>query len=256
MAGNAAESGRTVTSKVSAILMAFSRGSTHSLTELAKLTGLPVSTTHRLANELAARRLLERTEDGAYRIGLPLRMIGATTREGTRIAAAALPAIWGPAAAVMADLAAATRSPARLGTLDGTVVLEASSRPGAGTSEVAVSDRPVQSTALGRTLLAFSPAPVAEQLLGGTPMPVALRHAIGVTRLTHVALVRGGTGGAVAMPVFGAGGALLAALELGVADLCAGLAGARAALTVATGSLSRMLATAPATEAELDGEAV
>jgi hypothetical protein len=31
MAGNAAESGRTVTSKVTAILLAFSRGTTHTL---------------------------------------------------------------------------------------------------------------------------------------------------------------------------------------------------------------------------------
>jgi len=254
MAGNAAESGRTVTSKVTAILMAFSRGSTHSLTELAKLTGLPVSTTHRLANELTARRLLERTEDGAYRIGLPLRMIGATTGDSAHAVPVIAPVIWGPAAAVMADLAAATRSPTRLGSLDGAVVLETRARPGAGTSEVAVSDRPVQATAMGRTLLAFSPAPVVEGLLVGVPMSVALRHALGVTRLTHMALVRGGAGGAVAMPVFGAGGTLLAALELGVGDLRTGLAGARAALTVATGSLSRMLATATRTP-EIDEQA-
>jgi IclR helix-turn-helix domain len=55
-AGGAAESGRSVTSKVTAILMVFSRGSAYSLTELAQPTGLPVSTTHRLAGELAARR--------------------------------------------------------------------------------------------------------------------------------------------------------------------------------------------------------
>jgi DNA-binding IclR family transcriptional regulator len=250
MAGNATESGRTVTSKVTAILMAFARGSTHSLTELAKLTGLPVSTTHRLANELAARRLLERTEDGAYRIGLPLRMIGAPTRGAAAGIRAGGPSIWEPAAAVMTDLATAMRSPARLGTLAGAVVIEASAQPGADPSEVAVSDRPVWTTALGRTLLAFSPASVMEQVLAGAPASVELRHALGVTRLTHVALVRGRKGGTVAMPVFGAGGALLAALELGVDDLRTGLAAARAALTVATGSLSRTLATAPTRDAD------
>jgi DNA-binding IclR family transcriptional regulator len=241
-----------VTSKVTAILMAFARGSTHSLTELAKLTGLPVSTTHRLANELAARRLLERTEDGAYRIGLPLRMIGAVTRGG----ATARPSIWGPAAAVMTDLATATRSPARLGTFAGAVVVEASAEPGADPSAAAVSDRPVWATALGRALLAFSPAPLVEEVLAGRPMSGGLRHALGVTRLTHVALVRGREGGTVAMPVFGAGGDLLAALELGVTDLRTGLAEARAALTVATGSLSRTLATAPAQESGSDEQAV
>jgi DNA-binding IclR family transcriptional regulator len=37
---------------------------------------LPRSTAHRLASELVAWRLLERTEERSYRIGLPLRMIG------------------------------------------------------------------------------------------------------------------------------------------------------------------------------------
>lgn len=44
------------------------------------------------------------------------------------------------------------------------------------------------------------------------------------------------------MPVFGAGGAVVAALELAVADLARELE-PKAALTVATGSLSRDLAT-------------
>ena len=76
MAGGAIESGRSVASRVAAILMAFRSGGTHSLTELAGLAGLPVSTTHRLVGELVSRRVLERTEAGGYRVGLPLRMIG------------------------------------------------------------------------------------------------------------------------------------------------------------------------------------
>ena len=76
MAGGAIESGRSVASRVAAILMAFGSGGTHSLTELAGLAGLPISTTHRLVGELVSRRVLERTEGGGYRVGLPLRMIG------------------------------------------------------------------------------------------------------------------------------------------------------------------------------------
>ncbi len=45
------------------------------------------------------------------------------------------------------------------------------------------------------------------------------------------------------MPVFGAGGTVVAALELGVRDLRTDLESARSALTVATGSLSREPAT-------------
>ena len=42
MAGNSTDPGRSVTSKVTAILMVFSHGGAYSLTELAQLAGLPV----------------------------------------------------------------------------------------------------------------------------------------------------------------------------------------------------------------------
>jgi hypothetical protein len=60
-AGNSADAGRSVTSKVWAILMTFTEGSEHSLTEIARLAGLPISTAHRLTSELGSWRLLERT---------------------------------------------------------------------------------------------------------------------------------------------------------------------------------------------------
>jgi DNA-binding IclR family transcriptional regulator len=65
-----------VTSKVGAILMVFADGGMHTLTEITDAANLHTSTTHRLASELVAWRLLERTEERSYRIGLPLRMIG------------------------------------------------------------------------------------------------------------------------------------------------------------------------------------
>ena len=48
MAGNSTESGRSVTSKITSILLTFTEGSEHSLTEIARLAGLPISTAHRL----------------------------------------------------------------------------------------------------------------------------------------------------------------------------------------------------------------
>ena len=74
VAGNSTESGRSVTSKITSILMTFTEGSEHCLTEIARLAGLPISTAHRLTAELTSWRLLERTPDGLYRAGLPLRM--------------------------------------------------------------------------------------------------------------------------------------------------------------------------------------
>ena len=78
MAGNSTEPGRSVTSKITSILLTFTEGSEHSLSEIARLAGLPISTAHRLTSELASWRLLERTAEGQYRAGLPLRMIGTT----------------------------------------------------------------------------------------------------------------------------------------------------------------------------------
>ncbi len=69
MAGGSTEwRGRSVISKVVALLDAFTPASPElSLNELAALTGLPVSTTYRLASELVAWGGLERVEGG----GLP-----------------------------------------------------------------------------------------------------------------------------------------------------------------------------------------
>ena len=76
MAGNSTEPGQSVTSRVSAILLTFTDCDERSLTEIARLAGLPVSTAHRLAVELASRNLLERDDNGHYHVGLPLRGMG------------------------------------------------------------------------------------------------------------------------------------------------------------------------------------
>ena len=54
LSGNSSESGRSVTSKIVAILLTFADGTLHPLTEIAGLTGIPTSTVHRLVSELVA----------------------------------------------------------------------------------------------------------------------------------------------------------------------------------------------------------
>jgi DNA-binding IclR family transcriptional regulator len=251
MAGNSTESGRSVTSKITSILMTFTEGSTHSLTEIARLAGLPVSTTHRLTSELASWRLLERTDSGNYRVGLPLRMIGA--------GGATPPTVTERAPWVLEDLAAATRSRARLGVPAGLDVAYIEKSPGhrPASSFCRAATLPVAPTALGRALLAFSGPQVVDAVLGAglrpyTPhtitSPERLRRALTVTRLTRVAVTRWefemGVSG-VAMPVFGPGGDVVAAIELAVTDLGHDLQPVTAALSVASRSLSRELATEP-----------
>ena len=75
--------------------------------------------------------------------------------------------------------------------------------------------------------------------------PDRFRRALAVTRLTRVAVTRceleSGTCG-VAMPVFGPGGDVVAAIELAVRDLGHELQPVMAALSIASRSLSRELA--------------
>lgn len=102
MTGDTIESGRSVTSKVSAILQAFAEGTEHSMVEIARLTGLPISTAHRLMTELTSRRFLERMSNGRYRVGLALRMIGAGEASPPRITE------FGPG--ILEDVSACMRS--------------------------------------------------------------------------------------------------------------------------------------------------
>ncbi len=89
---------------------------------------------------------------------------------------------------------------------------------------------PAHATAMGKALLAFSPphvvdAVVAKGLARYTPFtltsPERLRRALATIRLTSVAVSRREldlSASAVAVPAFGAGGGVAAALELTVAD--------------------------------------
>ena len=247
MAGNSTESGRSVTSKITSILMTFTEGSEHSLTEIAKLAGLPISTAHRLTSELASWRLLERTADGQYRAGLPLRMIG--TVDGVP------PSITERAPCVLEDLSAATKCRARLGVLRELELSYIQSQPGPqpATGFTPAAKLPLHATALGRVLLAFAPSRTVEMTIirGLRPYtahtvtsPDRFRRALAVTRLTRVAVTRweleAGMCG-VAMPVFGPGGEVVAAIELAVRDLGNNLQPILGALTIATRSLSREL---------------
>jgi DNA-binding IclR family transcriptional regulator len=248
MAGNSTEAGRSVTNKITSILMTFTEGSEHSLTEIAQLAGLPISTAHRLTSELASWRLLERTSDGLYRAGLPLRMMGTGD--------ACPPDLRERAPCVLEDLARVTHCRARLGVLQELEVAYIEKAPGARpvTSFLPAATLPAHPTALGRALLAFAPASIVELTImrGLRPYtahtvtaPHRFRRALAVTRMTRVAVTRyeleASTCG-VAVPVFEAGGDVLAAIELTVPDLGRELHPVMTALSIAARSLSRELA--------------
>jgi DNA-binding IclR family transcriptional regulator len=248
VAGNSTESGRSVTSKITSILMAFTEGTEYSLTEIARLAGLPISTAHRLTSELASWRLLERTEDGRYRMGFPLRMIGATDSCAS--------SLQERAPCVLEDLAAATGRRARLGVLRELEVAYIEKVPGSSpvTAFSPAATLPAHPTALGRALLAFCPTSTVEMVITQglrsytrhtVTSPDRFRRALAVTRLTRVAVTRRElepTTCGVAAPIFGPGGQLVAAIELATGDLGQELRPMVAALSIASRSLARELA--------------
>jgi DNA-binding MarR family transcriptional regulator len=88
MASGSRKPGRTVTSKVLAILEAFenSRGAL-SLTDIAEKSGLPLSTAHRLVNELTDWGFLSREPPGRYQLYVRLWEIARNTGRQLRDAA-------------------------------------------------------------------------------------------------------------------------------------------------------------------------
>jgi DNA-binding IclR family transcriptional regulator len=242
VAGNSAEPGRSVTSKIVAILLTFHDGSEHSLTEIARLTCLPVSTAHRLVTELAGWGVLERTDESTFRIGLHIKAIGGRKSY--------TPAILESARRVLEDLVTAARTGALLGIMTGTDVAYIEKR----CDHSPTARLPAHATALGKALLAFSPAEVLDRVIVSglkcyTPNtvtdPERLRQCLASIRLTRVAIARWELEpgvSEVAVPVFGSGGMAVAALGLTVPNLRADLHMASSVLTIAARGLSRELA--------------
>jgi hypothetical protein len=80
MAGNSKDDGRSVADKIIAIMNTFADAEERSNVQIARLAGLPVSTTHRLVGQLVSGGMLERTAHANYRVGRNFRAIA---RNGT-----------------------------------------------------------------------------------------------------------------------------------------------------------------------------
>ena len=142
------------------LLSAFRPGDTElTISELARRTNVPKSTTHRLLGELAAWGLVERTDNG-HRLGVRLFELGTLVPLQSRLREAAAP--------FLADLFEFTHSCVHLAALDGTDAVYVDklrslngpavpSRPGG--------RMPAYCTGVGKALLAYSAPITVEQML-------------------------------------------------------------------------------------------
>jgi len=223
MAGNNGGSpGRSVTSKVTALLDAFSPAAPEqSLNQLAAGTGLPLSTTYRLASALVDWGGLERVEGGGYRVGLRLWEIGLLATRGTTVRDVAQP--------FMQDLYDATRENVHLAVRDGTEALYIERITGRGAVRV-LSRRggrlPLHATGVGKVLLAHASRDLLDQVLAAglkrytahtIATPARLLRELAGVRRTGLALSREEMSLgrlSVAAPVFDAADEVVAAMSI------------------------------------------
>jgi DNA-binding IclR family transcriptional regulator len=238
----------TVAARVAAIVLAIAAQRPSSQTELARLVGLPLSTTHRLLTALVSWGIVERTVHGHYEL----------TLESTR-SAGDLATLRDHIVSALADLAEVTRSTTRFGVWqrNGVSVIERSAggRPGVA-CPFKGSVLPVHATALGKALLAFAPQReicrvLAGQLQSYTDRTVTTADDLGKTLVATrscgmaVAIDELSAGHwAVAVPLFGPNG-IVASLEVSGAGSLPPMRTVAPVLRYAAAALGRRLAEHP-----------
>ncbi|SEF93857.1 DNA-binding transcriptional regulator, IclR family [Nonomuraea solani] len=219
-----------------------------SLSEISRRTGLSLSTTHRLLNELRRWGALTRHDDGRYTIGLRILELGTLAPEGGQLREIALPHLH--------DLQHATRANIHLGVPEGHDVIYVESLRARDT--VPVPSRlggrwPMHATGTGLVLLAHSSQEFQEEVLASElrgytvhtmTEPGPLRRFLAEVRRSGVAIVESQLTYdvmAVAVPIRGARDRVVAAVGI---TLPSGSAAPRTlvpAMTTAARSISRAL---------------
>jgi DNA-binding IclR family transcriptional regulator len=161
VSGRNTQAGRSVLSKSFAILHAL-RSAETGLTraQIARRTGLPMTTVHRLATELRRHGALEMTDGGAYRIGPWLWELGTLSSTIAQLRELAIP--------FMEDLYEATHENVQLAVLGGydALFIERIRGPRSVPILTRVGGRlPLHATGVGKALLAFAAPQFVEQVI-------------------------------------------------------------------------------------------
>lgn len=120
------------------------------LASIARRSGLPLTTVHRLVHELAAQGALIRTSDGAYEIGSKMWRLGLLASLHSDLREVALP--------YMEDIYQIANDAVQIGVLDGVRCLIVERIAGSRTLEVVSKPGarlPLHATAVGKVLMAY-----------------------------------------------------------------------------------------------------
>jgi DNA-binding IclR family transcriptional regulator len=252
VAGKNRNPGRTVASKINSILLALADDDMLTISEVAARCDIPLSTVHRLMNEMAAWGVLERDDGGRYRVGARFVPPPPVDTADAGKSWATLRRCLVP---VIDQLFHASGSPVRAGVLDGTEVayIEKCARHAPVSWFTPAARLPAHATALGKALVAFADPMTVDFLLTSdlrryTPATIVgvpqLHAELRKVRMTRVAVADGELDEAwtgVAAPACVPGGGVVAAVEVRVDSVPHSLDRSRSLLSLATGWLSREL---------------
>ena len=172
MAGGSGTPGRPVAARALAMLDAFSVEAPRlSLTEMARRSGTPLTTAHRLVGDLTAWGALVRRPDGRYEVGRKLWDLGLLAPVQLELRQVAAP--------FLLDVHTATRDTVHLAVRDGLCALyveRISGRHSVPVVSQVGSRLPLHATGVGKVLLASAPEDVVQQMLGSLTRPT--RHTV------------------------------------------------------------------------------
>lgn len=214
-----ANASRSVTGRALAVLDSFD--ATHrrqSLAAIARRTGLPLTTVHRLVHELEHHAALVRGADGDYEIGSKIWRLGTLASVHVELREVALP--------YMEDIYELGNDAVQIAVLDGLRCLVVDRIAGSRTISVLSkpgSRLPLHATGVGKVLLAFGGTELQDAVLGSldrytdqtiTDVTTLTSQLMSIRSqgfaLTREELAPGAT--SVAVPLRGKGGAVIAAL--------------------------------------------
>jgi DNA-binding IclR family transcriptional regulator len=238
----------TVTGRALAVLSAFDAGHRRlSLSAIARRSGLPLTTAHRLVHELARHGALDRGADGDYEMGSRIWRLGILASVHADLREVALP--------YMEDVYELTNAAIQIAVLDGLRCLIVDRIAGSRTMSVLSkpgSRLPLHATGVGKVLLAFGGEELQDAVLGSldryteqTITDVArLRSQLRSIAMqgfaeTHEELAEGAT--SLAVPLRGHDGTVIAALGIITPSSNAELAKLVPIMQVTAAALSRKL---------------